>query len=561
MKMSFNSSSGSGTGCAGKGFGTLFFGIFFLMGTLFTVFILGETIRQLAPWSWPEVDCTILSSEVGETGDDSQPYRPVVRFRYEAAGRTYENDDLTRGDDGTSSYDEARDYAAEYPPDTVTTCRVNPDDPSTAVLEQQIPWIAFVVFFPLIFVAIGGGGLYAVWRSSVSDGDTTIESISQNAPSRRGYLFLVVFGLIFVVVGCAVFIPLAGLPALRLARSATWDSTPCTIVGSRMRSWSTDDGTSYRADILYEYRAGGQSWRSNRVDFFGSLSSGADSARETLERFPEGAAAVCWVDPRSPNHSVLDREVHPKFLLGLLPLVFIVAGLAVAGHGWRMSRRQQTSQEFVPEIPAEADGSLLLEPDVGPVGKAAGAVFFSIIWNGLVSVFVWQAWKTWDSGHPDWFLTIFLVPFVLVGLASVGFIVHSLLALANPRPRVTLTPGNPRLGDSIHLEWQFAGRATRIEHLRVSLEGHEEATYRRGTDTITEEEVFASYDLVNTVNDWEIPRGTAEFTIPADTMHSFEATSNKIVWEFTIEGEIGRWPDVDQNFAIQIRPQRAGDVT
>ncbi|MEJ2583316.1 MAG: DUF3592 domain-containing protein, partial [Acidobacteriota bacterium] len=373
MKMSFNSSSGSGTGCAGKGFGTLFFGIFFLMGTLFTVFILGETIRQLAPWSWPETDCTILSTGIGETGDNSQPYRPVVRYRYEVAGRTYENDDLARGDNRTPSYDAARDHAAKYPPDTVTTCRVNPDDPSTAVLEHQIPWVAVVAFFPLIFVAIGGGGLYAVWRISVSGEDTTIESISQNASSRRGYLFLVVFGLLFVVVGCAVFIPLAGLPALRLARSATWDSTPCTIVGSRMRSWSTDDGTSYRADVLYEYRADGHIWRSNRVDFFAALSTGADSARQTLERVPEGTAATCWVDPRSPNSSVLDREVRPKFLLGLLPIVFIIAGLAVAGHGWKLGRRRQASRQFAQEIPAEADESLILEPDVGPVGKAAGA--------------------------------------------------------------------------------------------------------------------------------------------------------------------------------------------
>jgi hypothetical protein len=155
---------------------------------------------------------------------------------------------------------------------------------------------------------------------------------------------------------------------------------------------------------------------------------------------------------------------------------------------------------------------------------------------------------------------IFLIPFVLVGLASFGFVGHFLLALANPRPRFTLTPGYPRLGDGLRLEWGFTGRAGRLAHLRIFLEGREEATYQRGTDTITEREVFSSFDLVNTGNDWEIPRGSTELTIPADTMHSFEATSNRIIWEIKVEGEVVRWPDVDQNFPIDIRPIQIEEV-
>ena len=43
-------------------------------------------------------------------------------------------------------------------------------------------------------------------------------------------------------------------------------------------------------------------------------------------------------------------------------------------------------------------------------------------------------------------------------------------------------------------------------------------------------------------------------------MHSFQAAANKIIWEIKIEGEIDRWPDVDQNFLITIRPLRVEDV-
>ena len=563
MKFSVDTTPTSSSGCGslvGKGFGTVFFGLFFLMGALFTFFILGEALKQLAPWWWPAAECTILSSGVDATGEDQHPYRASVRYRYEIEGRTYEGDRMFRSDGGTPSFDRARDRAARYQPDATATCRVNPDIPALAVLERRLPWIVFVVLFPLIFVTIGAVGLYATWRGLRSGKEPAVESISQKAAPGRGHKFMVVFGLIFAAVGGAVFVPLTGLPAIRLATSMTWDATPCTIASSSIRSWSTDDGTSCRADVLYEYRAGGRIWRSNRVDFFSFLTSGRDNARTILGRYPGGADATCWVDPNDPSRSVLERHIRPKHLLGLIPLVFVLAGGALASHG----RKLMLSRRGVPETTVREDapepGPLILKPQVGPVGKLVGALLFALLWNGIVSVFVWQAWKAWERGSPDWFLNIFLIPFVLVGLFSFFAVGHLLLALANPRPRLILTPGRPRLGSELRLEWRFTGRAGRLGHLRIFLEGREEATYQRGTDTVTEHEIFATHDLIDTGNDWEIPKGVAEIVIPSDTMHSFTADSNKIIWEIKVEGEIARWPDVGQNFRIEICPMRIEDV-
>jgi len=563
MQFSVDTTPKPPSGCrplAGKGFGTLFFGLFFLMGALFTVFILGEAFKQLAPWWWPVADCTILSSGVGNTGDDQHPYRALVRYRYEIDGRTYEGDRLFRSDGGTPSFDRARDRAARYQPGAAATCRVSPNHPALAVLERRIPWIVIAVLFPLIFVAIGGYGLYATWRRPSSEKASAVESISQKASSGRGHKVMVFMGLVFVVVGGAVFVPMTGLPAIRLAASTTWEATPCTIVESRMRSWSTDDGTSYRADVLYDYRAGGRDWRSNRVDFFSFLTSGRDNARAILARYRGGADATCWVDPGNPSRSVLERQLRPKHLLGLIPLVFVLAGAALAKHGRKLMRSRQGVEETAIGGDAPTHGPLILKPQLGPVAKVAGSLFFALFWNGIVSLFVWQAWKAWERGSPDWFLTIFLIPFVLVGLASFAFVGHFLLALANPRPRLTLTPGRPILGGELRIEWVFTGRAGRLGHLRIFLEGREEATYQRGTDRVTDREIFATHDLIDTGNDWEIPKGATEIVIPSETMHSFAADSNKIIWEIKVEGEIANWPDIRQNFPIEIRPMRTKDV-
>jgi hypothetical protein len=362
--------------------------------------------------------------------------------------------------------------------------------------------------------------------------------------------------LIFIVVGGAVFTFLFAVPAARTISAAGWRSTPCSVVSSTVRSWATDDGTSYRPDVLYEYSAGGETWRSNRVTFFSALSSGSDRSGSIRDRYPGGASTTCWVDPDDPSRSVLEREFEIFYLLGTLPLMFVIAGAGVSRWAWK--RLQASTKPDVavgdPEVPA--DTPVLLKPQMSPVGKVFGTLFFAIFWNGIVSVFVWQAWKTWQAGNPDWFLTIFMVPFVLVGVAAFGAVGYMALALANPRPRITLASGRIRLGEPLRIDWRFTGQSSRLTHLRIFIEGREEAIYRRGTDTHTDREVFATFDLIDTANDWEIPRGSAEITMPDDTMHSFSAPSNKIIWEIKVAGEIARWPDVNQNFPIQILPLR-----
>jgi len=563
MNTSFNTSPSAPSGCrslSGKGVGTLFFGLFFLMGSLFVFFILGEALRQAAPWWWPKTSCTIISSGVESTGEDEDPYRPAVRYQYQLDGRDFEGTLVARGDNATSSYDRARDQAARYVVGSSTTCRVSPTHPALAVLERRIPWIAFAVLFPLIFVVIGGIGLWAVWRGSASSDDADSQSISQKASKGRGHKIALVVGLIFGVVGGTLFLFLFALPAVHQLRSMGWTETPCTIVGSEVRSWSTDDGTSYRPDVLYEYQAGGRSWRSNRTTFFSALSSGYDNARDVVGSHPDGSKSTCWVDPGNPGRSVLDRDFHPMHLLGLLPLIFLIAGAALSRWAWGQMRTGRPSEMEGPKDEAPGEGPLVLKPQVSPIGKVLGALFFCLFWNGIVSVFVVQAWKGWERGHPDWFLTLFLVPFVLVGLATIGAVGYLVLSLANPRPRLTLDNATPRLGDEFRMSWRFTGRATRIRQLSILLEGREEATYQRGTDTHTDREVFATHTLVDTGNDWEIPRGAATTVIPHDTMHSFEGNSNKIVWEIKVAGVIDRWPDVSQDFTITIRPMRVEDL-
>ena len=100
----------------------------------------------------------------------------------------------------------------------------------------------------------------------------------------------------------------------------------------------------------------------------------------------------------------------------------------------------------------------------------------------------------------------------------------------------------------------MSGAAHRVRSLRLTLEGREEAQYRRGTDTRTDTNVFHRATLREVGDSMGVARGTASIRIPDDTMHTFTADNNKIVWTIKMKGDINRWPDIDESFDITVTP-------
>ena len=145
---------------------------------------------------------------------------------------------------------------------------------------------------------------------------------------------------------------------------------------------------------------------------------------------------------------------------------------------------------------------------------------------------------------------------MLVGLILVAVAIPLVLELFNPRPTITVSSPAVALGDELTVNWSIVGRVAKFTRFTVELQGTEEATPRRGTTTVTDRQVFARLP-VTTKSAHELERtGFARVTIPADTMHSFEATHNKVTWVVRVRGEIPKWPDSDDEFAIALSPRR-----
>jgi hypothetical protein len=95
----------------------------------------------------------------------------------------------------------------------------------------------------------------------------------------------------------------------------------------------------------------------------------------------------------------------------------------------------------------------------------------------------------------------------------------------------------------------------RVKSFTITLQGREEATYRRGTSTATDKEIFATIEIAKSSRGRDLRRGKAKVSLPAGTMHSFKGSNNKILWSFQINGDIPKWPDVKEEYPFEVLPQ------
>jgi hypothetical protein len=551
---------------------TLFFGLFFGLGIFFVGLIARETWRAGETFGWAERRCEIVRSEVVRGGGES-PYRPEVGFRTLDAGETVSGSQIQRRELSYGSHGKAAERLASYPVGATVPCYVSPA--REAVLERGPLWVGLWMLLPLVFVAIGGVGLVATWQREKKDrfGRRMPKALGDRAARAGPGRILVGLGMVLGVLGGVIFWFFGVLPLARVHDAQRWDRHSCTVEHSSVVSHSSDDGTTYSVDILYRWDRGRGVERSSRYSFFGGSSSGYDGKAEIVRAHPEGADVSCWVHPERSNEAVLERGLTPLALVALIPFALFVGGgaMVVAGRRKATRRGRMKSQAHTGQSPFAPDdpvfdilpdfeihpGPLPLETQSSRWGRVLGITFAAIFWNGIVSVFAHEAWKDWNRGQPDWFLMLFLVPFVLAGIAFVFGIVHSILALANARPKLIVSSRTPRLGEPLELQWGFTGRTDRLDRVRIALKGQEQATYQVGTDTRTATEDFFEQVLVDVPAPACSAGGHARLTIPDGSMHSFQSGHNKILWALELKGEIRSWPDVSETYPLVVLPQPA----
>src|SRR6185295_10414401 len=130
------------------------------------------------------------------------------------------------------------------------------------------------------------------------------------------------------------------------------------------------------------------------------------------------------------------------------------------------------------------------------------------------------------------------IPFALVGLALIVGIFYSMfLSIACRRSLVELDAHPLTPGQLVRIQVIQRG-PLKLGHMRTLIVCEESATFEQGEVSKTDRKRIHEITIDASGDSWKC-RG--EFKIPADAMHSFEATHNAIQWKVLVLGTVARW--------------------
>jgi len=437
-----------------------------------------------------------------------------------------------------------------------------------------------------------------VKRSGPLFGKKTTESGKAISLSQEGKLGCGCFGYfffgIFLLVGTVNTYFFLVQPLNSYLAVQEWEETPCEILECKVRR----AGDNYRIDVAYRYQFAGEEFQAARYHPAGFVNADQVSDRRLEQELKPGTETVCYVNPETPDEAVLNRDFSWWILLGIVPAGFALFGAfglimipilgrrvreassngipdfqdlgqtlsrltAVIGQedvqaslvtrpgpsGWEL--QEDARRDWLPPLPG---GPQELKSASSPRGMFLGILFFALIWNGIISVFLVSLYNDWQAGRGDWIPTLFMIPFVAVGCGFLCAAVYYFLAMFNPRPQLVISNGRPTLGDVLRIKWVLHGRVHKIRQFNLKLLGEEEAVYRRGTSTYTDNKTFFEEVIYSTHDPFEMESGDTELQLPTNTMHTFHASNNKIKWSLVLHGDIALWPDVHQKYEIALLP-------
>ena len=149
----------------------------------------------------------------------------------------------------------------------------------------------------------------------------------------------IAFSSIFVVVGLVLMG--FGINSLsRASDSESWPSAEGVVISSEVEGHrSRDSGTTYSAEILYDYVVNGETLSGNSIKF-GEVSTGNSSnARRYVNKYREGKTVKVYYNEEDPYEAVLEPGVHAStWFMPVFGAVFALFGSGFVAIGFFMGR-------------------------------------------------------------------------------------------------------------------------------------------------------------------------------------------------------------------------------
>ncbi|QDT70434.1 hypothetical protein MalM25_33820 [Planctomycetes bacterium MalM25] len=234
----------------------------------------------------------------------------------------------------------------------------------------------------------------------------------------------------YVGFGCAA---LFGLPFLCGGLYMTWSLVSMLWLAQAAKSWveapadlktvELEGSDTQHVVATYEYVYEGQEYPGDRVGLLESQDNVGKHHKQLFKRLNEakkkGRPVVCYVDPKHPEHALLDRTLRPAMVIFHLPfvVVFTLVGVGLTSAGVFASKsmlRDEALKAANPDRPWRWRDDWITG-EVRSTGKKdlTAALVFAVLWNGI-SLPGCLLFLSGDSDAP-WWVGIIMLLFPAVG--------------------------------------------------------------------------------------------------------------------------------------------------
>lgn len=196
------------------------------------------------------------------------------------------------------------------------------------------------------------------------------------------------------------------------------------------------------------------------------------------------------------------------------------------------------------------DGQYVLRP---AAYRGCKAFFLGIFAAGFTVATIFMFSGRGGNGPPVFMAVIFGFFACVLILGTI----HQSLAMTNPVAAVFVRSEELAIGMRHLVTYELTGSTTRLGLLRIELVGREEASYRRGTDTVTDKHEFLvrmliERDLMAEGLVAQSVRGEIALDLGAGVVPTFKSRSNKVMWFLRVVAPIRWWPDVHDEIELPI---------
>ncbi len=316
------------------------------------------------------------------------------------------------------------------------------------------------------------------------------------------FAVLLVLGCIGIVSGIVWLI----VPEWRVNHGFV--AQPCLVKDKRVAEVPDEKGPLFRPEIEIEYVVAGVTYRDWHYDIHRTPRSTRDEAQAVIDTFALQQEADCWYDPADPKVAVLVRGyqwwIWPALLI---PASFVVIGIGglvfTALHWGKSAERRAAAARSVPapelfDLPAAVDPKYPYIPDCREITSSPGTrlayrlplthspgwtllglLAACVAWNGAVSIFAVMAVGSFVARTPDWLMTLFILPFLVVGIALVAVFVRMLRHAAGIGPTLVEISDHALLPGNAYRFFLSQSGSLTLQSIDVALICEEEAVFAR----------------------------------------------------------------------------------